>query len=191
MFSVIFEPLSVLFLRWKKWKYYREINPSKFTSSSSSGKSLNLNPDFSQNLQRLYTHRADKRILGPYIQPALRMRRAQKEMLTPVSNRRPQPSTQSEEGGCGASQGGRGLLPHSPCGSFGSLALLPRLLAKDSSPRWRPWSLPDFLDPNVDRRLWKRSIKEPKAGSSLPISCPSPNTVREQTTSSFPTWQEK
>ena len=127
----------------------------------------------------------------PQAQPALRMRRAQKEMLTPVSNKRPQPSTQSEEGGCGASQGGRGLLPHSPCGSFGSLALLPRLLAEDSSPRWRPWSLPDFLDLNVDRRLWKRSIKEPKAGSSFPISRPSPNTVREQTTSSFPTWQEK
>ena len=68
MFSVIFEPLSVLFLRLKKWKYYREINPSKFTSSSSSGKSLNLNPDFSQNLQGLYTHRADKKILGTYIQ---------------------------------------------------------------------------------------------------------------------------
>lgn len=98
----------------------------------------------------------------PQAQPALRMRRAQKEMLTPPSNKCHQPSTHSvRRVAVGPPKGAAASCPTVPVALLNPWPLLPRLLAEDSS-RWRPWSLPDFLDLNVDRRLWQRSVKEPK-----------------------------
>ena len=129
----------------------------------------------------------------PQAQPAFRMRRAQKEMLTPVSNKRPQPRTHRlRRAAVGPPKGAAASCPTVSAALLNPWLLLPQLLAEDSSPRWKTLVIACFPGPkNVDRRLWQRSIKEPKAGSSLPISLPSLNTVREQTTSSFPTRQEK
>ena len=65
----------------------------------------------------------------PQAQPALRMRRAQKEMLTPPGNKRPQPSTHSV----------RGVAVGPPKGAAASCPTVPVALLN-------PWPFcPDYL----------------------------------------------
>ena len=61
---------------------------------------------------------------------ALRMRRVQNEMLTPVSNKHPQPSIQSEEGGYGASKGAAASCPAVPAALLDPWLCCPDYLLK-------------------------------------------------------------